>query len=281
VARIPECLECRIRRHDRQPGGCRSHELHARTTGYAVVRRLDDEPQGSDLGSRVALLAALVVVVGADAEVGRGILPHRERSQDGVCRVAERDDQVPRIGGVVQPEVDDGEVRRLAAVDVEQGDGVEVARIQPPVDLEQLGGVGDEAGVVVGAEVPACASNAVRIAGSLRRFFVGSKKATSVATKGKPRSRGSASSRPKDFSPAAWTAVVVARSRLNDCPEKRTVCSGAARGVGTAATNGWLMLTGRTPARPRILLRGSRPGCAPCHSCPLGSPQPSHQVSAR
>jgi thymidine phosphorylase len=82
----------------------------------------------------------------------------------------------------VQPEVDDGEVRRLAAVDVEQGDGVEVARIQPPVDLEQLGGVGDEAGVVVGAEVPACASNAVRIAGSLRRFFVGSKKATSVAT---------------------------------------------------------------------------------------------------
>jgi hypothetical protein len=93
------------------------------------------------------------VVLGADAEVRREVLPDREGAQHGPDRVAQRDDQVPPVGGVVQPEVEDREVRRLPPVHVEERDGLQGARVQPAVDGEQLGGVRDEAGVGVGAEV--------------------------------------------------------------------------------------------------------------------------------
>jgi len=65
----------------------------------------------------------------------------------------ERDDEVPGKGRVVEAKVDPGEVGRLAAVAVEDGHNLAPGVLDAAVGGQQVGGVGDEAGVVVAAEV--------------------------------------------------------------------------------------------------------------------------------
>jgi hypothetical protein len=141
----------------------------------------------------------------------------------------------------VQPEVDDREVRRLATVDVEQRDGVKIAGVQPPVDLEELGGVGDEAGVVVGPEVLALRLEGRpdrRIVAPVLRRVEERDVRRDVGEPGIARVREQEAN---DFRPAACTAVVVLRRRPNSSSEKWTSRPGAVRGVGTSAVVGAAM----------------------------------------
>jgi len=60
---------------------------------------------------------------------------------------------MPGESRVVQTIVDAGEVGRLAAVDMERGDRFQPGRFDPPPGPQQVNRVGDQARVLVGAEV--------------------------------------------------------------------------------------------------------------------------------
>src|SRR4051794_20566782 len=67
--------------------------------------------------------------------------------------IAQGDDQMPGEGRIVQSVVNAGEVGRLAAVDVEWRDRLSSGSLGGFPYLLQVSGVGDKAGVFIGAKV--------------------------------------------------------------------------------------------------------------------------------